>query len=55
MLFIGLIAGFAIFAWIQNKHDNRSVDRHNRLLEKQEELMRALKDKKENNPDKDES
>ena len=34
-----------IFIWLKNKQDNRSIDRHNRMVDKQEELLRMLKEK----------
>jgi len=48
ILLIFIIA-VVIFIWMKNKQDNRSIDRHNRMVEKQEELLRILneKDKKE--------
>jgi uncharacterized protein YxeA len=46
ILFIFIIA-LAIFLYLKNKQENRSIDRHNRLLEKQEELMKNLRTKNE--------
>ncbi len=41
----GIIA-IIIFIWLKNKQYNRRVDRHNRMIDKQEELLQLLKDKK---------
>ena len=49
MVGIILIAAIMIFLWLKNKQYNRSVDRHNRMVEKQEELVQLLKDKKTDN------
>lgn len=54
ILFI-LILAIAAFAWMKNKSENRNIERHNRLIEKQEELMKLIKEKTENNFDKNES
>ena len=43
----GIIA-IIIFIWLKNKQYNRRVDRHNRMIDKQEELLQLLKDKKNN-------
>jgi|GEM_PF-1702782 len=52
ILFIFIIA-VAIFLYFKNRQYNRSVDRHNRLAEKQEALMEMLrkKNKTDNNQD----
>lgn len=39
------IVSVALFLYLKNKQENRSIDRHNRLIEKQEELMNMLKEK----------
>ena len=49
MVGIGLIVAVAIFFWLKNKQENRVIDRHNRIAEKQEELVEMLK---ENNQEK---
>ena len=41
------ILAFGIFLYLKNKQENRRVDRHNRLAEKQEELIEMLSRKKE--------
>ncbi len=43
------IVAIIIFIWLKNKQQNRSIDRHNRMVDKQEELLQLLKDKKANN------
>lgn len=40
-----IILAVAIFVYLKNKQENRSIERHNRLVEKQEELMKMLKEK----------
>jgi cbb3-type cytochrome oxidase subunit 3 len=50
ILFITILA-IAFFIYLKNKQDNRTIERRNRLAEKQEELIQRLtstKDKKEN-------
>lgn len=42
---LGLIVAAMIFFWLKNKQENRAIDRHNRIVEKQEELMKKLKEK----------
>jgi hypothetical protein len=49
MVGVILIVAIMIFFWLKNKQYNRSVDRHNRMVEKQEELLQLLKEKKEDN------
>lgn len=46
LLVVFVIAVF-VFIWLKNKQWNRSIDRHNRMVDKQEELLQLLKDKKE--------
>ncbi len=41
------IVAIIIFIWLKNKQQNRTIDRRNRMIDKQEELMQLLKDKKE--------
>lgn len=50
MILIGVLAIIAmlVYGWLNKKQYNRSVDRHNRMVDKQEELLQLLKDKKEN-------
>lgn len=43
------IVAIIIFMWLKNKQYNRSVDRHHRMVDKQEELLQLLKDKKDSN------
>lgn len=43
------IIAMLIYGWLGRKQYNRSVDRHNRMVEKQEELLQLLKDKKNDN------
>lgn len=43
------IVAIVIFIWLKNKQQNRNTDRHNRMVEKREELLQLLKEKKENN------
>jgi len=42
MVGVCLIAAIMIFLWMKNIQDNRAVDRHNRMVEKQEELLEML-------------
>lgn len=53
MILIGVLAIIAmlIYGWLSRKQYNRSVDRHNRMVDKQEELLQLLKDKNENTKD----
>jgi uncharacterized membrane protein len=46
LLFIFIIA-LAIFLYFKNRQYNRSVDRHNRLAEKQDQVMEMLRKKNE--------
>ena len=46
VLFIFIIA-VAIFLWLKNKQENRSIEKHNRMLEKQEVLLEMLRKKSE--------
>ncbi|HSN60429.1 MAG TPA: hypothetical protein VLR49_05820 [Ferruginibacter sp.] len=50
IIFIAIIAA-AFFIYLNNKKENRSIDRKNRNIEKQDELIRLLKEK--NKPDED--
>lgn len=43
------IVAIVIFLYLKNDHDNRRAERHNRLVDRQEKLMRLLKEKTENN------
>ncbi len=45
MVGLGLIVAVMIFLWLKNKQENRAIDRHNRIAEKQEELMKKIKEK----------
>lgn len=47
ILFI-LIIAMLIFLWLKNKQENRSIERHNRIQEKQEELLEMLRKKNDN-------
>lgn len=47
MIALALIAAVMIFLWMKNKQDNRAIDRHNRMIEKQEELLEMLRNKNE--------
>jgi hypothetical protein len=56
MVGIVLIVAIAIFFWLKNKQENRMIDRRNRILEKQDEIIEMLRKKteeenKENNKD----
>jgi nitrogen fixation-related uncharacterized protein len=50
-----------VFIWLKNKQYNRSVDKHSRMADKQEELLEMLRrqseveNKKENNTDKNDN
>ena len=44
LFFIGIIA-FGVLLYFNNKVKNRSVDRSNRLIEKQEALLQMLREK----------
>ena len=48
IIFIFIIAA-AFFIYLKNKIENRSFDRKNRMIEKQDELIQLLKEK--NKPD----
>ena len=48
IIFIAIIAA-AFFIYLKNKIQNRTIDRSNRIIEKQEVLIRLLKEK--NNED----
>ena len=48
IIFIAITAA-AFFIYLKNKTENRSIDRKNRIIEKQDELIRLLKEK--NNKD----
>ena len=41
------VAAIIIFIYFKNKQANRTIDRRNRLAEKQEELIEMLKNKKD--------
>jgi nitrogen fixation-related uncharacterized protein len=49
ILLVIFVVAVLLFIWQKNKQYNRSVDRHNRMVEKQEELLQLLKDKKNDN------
>ena len=40
-----IILAVAAFVYLKNKQENRSIERHNRFVERQEELMKMLKEK----------
>lgn len=40
-----IILSVILFVYLRNRQENMSIDRHNRLVEKQEELMKMLKEK----------
>lgn len=46
LMAIFVVAVF-VFIWLKNKQRNRSIDRRNRIVDKQDELLQLLKDKKE--------
>jgi nitrogen fixation-related uncharacterized protein len=46
MYLLGGIVAIIIFLWLKNKQYNRRAERHNRMVDKQEELLQLLKDKK---------
>ena len=48
IIFIAIIAA-AFFIYLKNKIQNRAIERSNRIIEKQEVLIRLLKEK--NNDD----
>ncbi len=54
ILFIFIVA-LTIFLYFKNRQYNRSVDRHNRLAEKQEALMEMLRKKNETENNHDEN
>ena len=54
LLFIFIIA-LAIFLYFKNKQYNRAVDRHNRLAEKQDQVMEMLRKKNETENNHDEN
>lgn len=45
LIILIIIVAVVMFIYLKNKQENRSIDRHNRLVEKQEELMRILKER----------
>lgn len=47
ILLIVFVVAVLVFVWLKNKQYNRNVDRHNRMVDKQEELLQLLKDKKD--------
>ncbi len=49
MVGLGLIVAVMIFFWLKNKQENRVIDRHNHIFEKQEESMKKLKEKNSKN------
>lgn len=49
ILLVIFVVAVLLFIWQKNKQYNRSVDRHNRMVEKQEELLQLIKDKKNDN------
>ncbi len=40
------LVAILIFIWLKNKQYNRHADRHNRMVDKQEELLEMLRNKK---------
>ena len=47
MLWIGIIAAVITFLFFKNKQENRMIDRRNRILEKQDEIIEMLRKKAE--------
>lgn len=47
MVGISIIVAITIFLVYKNKQENRMIDRRNRLLEKQEEIIEMLRTKNE--------
>jgi hypothetical protein len=47
MVWIVLIVAITIFLLLKNKQENRMIDRRNRIMEKQEELIEMLRKKSE--------
>jgi hypothetical protein len=43
ILIIALCA-LAVAAYFRNRQENRRIDRHNRMIDKQEELLESLRD-----------
>jgi nitrogen fixation-related uncharacterized protein len=39
------VVAVLVFIWLKNKQYNRNVDRHNRIADKQEELLEMLRPK----------
>jgi len=54
ILFIFILA-LGIFLYLKNKQENRRIDHHNRLAEKQEALMEMLRKKNETENNHDEN
>jgi FtsZ-interacting cell division protein ZipA len=50
-----LIVAMVIVAYLKNKQENRTIDRHNRLEQKKEELLEMLRNKREENEERKES
>lgn len=53
LMIVLVILAMIIFLWLKNKHDNRNIERHNRLVEKREALLEMLRkqNKDDNNYD----
>jgi hypothetical protein len=45
VLFIIAIIAFGVLLYFKNKADNRKIDRHNRLADRQETFMKMLQEK----------
>jgi hypothetical protein len=44
---IAVIITIGVFQYLKNKKENRAIDRHNRRIEKQDELIEMLQNKKD--------
>ncbi|MFN8251464.1 MAG: hypothetical protein U0V75_06240 [Ferruginibacter sp.] len=40
------IVAILIFLWLKNKQYNRTVERHNRMVDKQDEIIALIRNKK---------
>jgi hypothetical protein len=45
IIILVIILAVAAFVYLKNKQENRSIEHHNRLVEKQEALMKMLNEK----------
>lgn len=55
LILLIFILALGIFLYLKNKQENRRVDRHNRLAEKQEELIDMLRKNNETEKNKNEN